>query len=84
MTINEPRQWQAKDIEGKLVQGWYAVLHIPDTDRHDKLVGYKRVPSIFNDEPSNRNGSYWHTIDPSTLRLAPSVGNLFNTENNGQ
>lgn len=84
MTINEPRQWQAKDMEGKWVQGWYAVLHIPDTDRHDKLVGYKRVPSIFNDEPSNRNGSYWHTIDPSTLRLAPSVGNLFNTDTNGQ
>lgn len=64
-----PKKYKAKDLKGEWVTGWYVEIHITETDAHDKVTGHKTVPSIFNDEPGNRNnGGYWHTIQPETLQ----------------
>lgn len=52
---------------GKWIYGYYATLHIARKDNHDVLLGYEEIPSIFNDEPGNRNGPYWHTVKPDTV-----------------
>lgn len=59
----------AKDTAGNEVTGYYVLLHIPETDGHGTVKGYRNVPSIFCDSPGNREGNHWHTIDPSTLRV---------------
>lgn len=65
----QPKKYKAKDVNGDWVTGWYAELHIAETDAHDNVTGHKVVPSLFNDEPGKRgNGGYWHTIQPETLR----------------
>lgn len=75
---NKPKQYVAQDFNGEWVKGWYVELHIANTDDHDRLIGYKTVPSIFNDEAGERTkGSYWRTIIPSTLREVPQQKRLF-------
>lgn len=66
-----PKKYQAKDVQGNLVTGWYVELHQPhyDNDIPDRVVGFDIIPSLFNDEEGARNvGSYWHVIDPTTLQ----------------
>lgn len=73
----EPRRFMAKDLSGKWVTGWYAELHISQTDAHDMLLGHKVVPCLFNDEPGERSkGSYWHEIRPETLQEVVEVKQL--------
>ena len=63
-----PKKYKARDIKtGEWVEGWYVVLNAPLINEHSELIGYEPRPSIFNDEPGNRQGSYWHEIDPKTL-----------------
>lgn len=53
---------------GEWIEGYYAVHHIPETENHDKVIGYKEVHCIFNDEPKNRSkGGYWHEVNPATI-----------------
>lgn len=53
---------------GEWVEGHYAILHIPEKDNHDNVVGYKEYHCIFNDELKNRSkGGYWHTVNPATI-----------------
>lgn len=64
-----PKKYRAKDLKGKMVEGWFVVVHIPhfDRDRH-QIDGFDEVPSLFNDEPGVRNkGGFWHKINPETL-----------------
>lgn len=63
----------AKDTAGNEVTGYYVLLHIPETDGHGTLTGYRNVPSIFCDSPGNRECNHWHTIDPATLRMDNTV-----------
>lgn len=63
----------AKDTAGNEVTGYYVLLHIPETDGHGTVKGYRSVPSIFCDTPGNREGNHWHTIDPATLRMDNAV-----------
>jgi len=64
-----PKRYKAKNLNGEWVTGWYVEVHISETDEHDRLIGHKTVPSLFNDEPGERyKGSYWHTIQPETLQ----------------
>lgn len=62
-------RFRGKDIKtGEWIEGFYAPLHIAMTDNHDKVTGFKEIPSIFNDEPGERSkGGYWHTVDPNTV-----------------
>lgn len=62
-------RFRGKESEtGKWIEGYYAVHHIEELDAHDKVLGYKEVHCIFNDEPGNRSkGGYWHNINPKTL-----------------
>ena len=62
-------RFRGKGIKtGEWHEGYYAVLHIAESDNHGKHLGYRKVPSIFNDENGERSkGGYWHTIDPATL-----------------
>lgn len=81
--MERPKKYKAKDLQGNWITGWYVEIHIPrfDNDIPDRVVGYDIVPSLFNDEKGERNkGSYWHTIDPSTLREInePEQLNYFN------
>ena len=67
----KPKKYRAKDLQGNLVTGWYAELHIPhyDNDIPDRVVGFDIVPSLFNDEEGERSkGGYWHTIDATSLQ----------------
>ena len=62
-------RFRGKDIKtGEWVECFYAMHHVPETDNHDKVTGFKEVPSIFNDEPGQRSkGSYWHEVDPASV-----------------
>lgn len=62
-------RFRGKDIKtGEWIEGFYAPLHIAMTDNHDKVTGFKEIPSIFNDESGERSkGGYWHTVDPNTV-----------------
>jgi hypothetical protein len=65
-------RFRGKSIkDGEWVEGYFAVLHIPVEEIIDgvlKRTGYKEVPSIFNDEPGNREkGGYWHDVMPATV-----------------
>lgn len=62
-----PTKWRARDEYGEWVEGWYAMLHIPEFSEDYGVVGYKEEPHIFNDEPGYRSGPHWHAIDPATL-----------------
>jgi len=64
-----PKKYRAKDLKGKMVEGWFAVVHIPHFDRDGHQIdGFDEVPSLFNNEPGVRNeGGYWHSIKPETL-----------------
>ena len=71
-------QYQAKEVgTGDTVQGWYAVLHIPNVNAHDIVEGYKERHCLFNDAPGSREGSYWHEIDIETLKPINAQLNLF-------
>ena len=60
-------KFRAKSLKTrKWIFGYYAVLHIAQTD-NDRLLGHDEVPSIFNDEPGNRNDNYWKSVDPDTV-----------------
>lgn len=77
-----PKKYRAKDLNsGKWVNGWYVELHSPhyDTLINGKVIGYDIIPSIFNDSEGERCcGSYWHSIDCSTLEEIKEVQlNLF-------
>lgn len=64
--------FRAREIKtGKLIVGYYAVLHLPefDKDNPDKKVGYSEKYCIFNDTDNRSNGSYWHDIDIDTLEM---------------
>lgn len=56
---------------GKLITGYYAVLHTPIFDRNnpDKATGYTAQHCIFNDLDHRFAGSYWHDIDEDTLEM---------------
>ena len=62
-------KFRAKETEtGEWIYGYYTTLHVARKNSHDKLLGYDEVPSIFNDEPGNRQkGGYWHNVDPLTV-----------------
>jgi hypothetical protein len=62
-------KFRGKDIKtGEWVEGFYAMHHVPETDNHDKVTGFKEIPCIFNDEPGQRSkGSYWHEVDPDSV-----------------
>lgn len=57
--------------DGNWVEGYFAVLHIPEEEVIDgvlKRTGYKEVHSIFNDEPGNRDkGGFWHDVLSATI-----------------
>lgn len=76
----KPRQYSARDINGKYVEGWYVELHSPihgDESNPNKVTGYRPLPYIFNDEEGERGkGGYWHEIVPETLQ--PSDLGLWN------
>lgn len=63
------KKYKAQDLKGNWVTGWYAEMHISETDNHDKLKGYKTIPALFNDEEGVRSkGGYWSEILPNTLQ----------------
>lgn len=77
--MTRPKRYRAKDMQGNCVKGWYVELHLPHYDNAipDRVVGYDIVPSLFNDEEGERSkGSYWHTIDPTTLEEIKEVTQL--------
>ena len=44
-------RFRGKDIKtGEWIEGFYAMHHVPETDNHDKVTGFKEIPCIFNDE----------------------------------
>ena len=72
----QPKKYKAKDLKGEWVIGWYVEIHLTETDAHDKVTGYKTVPSIFNDEPGNRNnGGYWHQSSQARCKKSTSQSN---------
>ena len=67
----KPKKYRAKTLNGEWVSGWYVELHIPrfDPDVPNFLTGFDVIPSLFNDEKGERSkGSYWNTIDQTTLQ----------------
>ena len=45
---------------GKMVEGYYAHQHIANFDADGQhIIDYDEQDTIYNDEPGNRNGSYW-------------------------
>ena len=62
-------KFRGKDAKtGEWRYGFYAVLHIPETNNHAELLGYKEVPSIFNDEQGERGkGGCWHEVRHDTV-----------------
>jgi hypothetical protein len=64
--------FRARELKtGKLIVGYYVVLHLPeyDKDNPDKKVGYTKKHCIYNDTDNRSNGSYWHDIDIDTLEM---------------
>ena len=73
-----PKRYKAKDLDGNIVEGWYAVLHLPEFGEHGEVLRYVEKPHLFNDEPSMRSkGGYWHEIQPQTLREIEQQLTLF-------
>lgn len=68
--MDKPKKYRAVDmITGEMICGWYVEIYLQVMDTHDRLIGYTIKHCIFNDEPGRRSyGSYWHEIDPETLR----------------
>ena len=66
--MEKPSRYKAKDIHGDWVVGWYVELHMARTDKHDNVIGFDVIPSIYNDEPGCRKGCHWHTIKADTLQ----------------
>lgn len=63
---------------GNMVEGYYAHQHIANFDADGQhIIGYKEQDAIYNDEPGNRNGSYWTDIDPETLCQQTSMDDMF-------
>ena len=62
-------KFRGKDARsGEWVYGGFVTLHIARKNNHDELLGYDEVPSIFNDEPGQRQkGGYWHSVIPETV-----------------
>lgn len=57
-----------KEKTGEWVNGFFAYLHIPDMSDSGQITeGFHAIPSIFNDEPGNRNRTYWDTVDQKTV-----------------
>lgn len=64
-------RYKAKDLHGKWVDGYFAILHIPEFDEHDnQLMGLTPSYEIFNDEIGSRKGGYWTTINKDTLCIS--------------
>lgn len=63
---------------GKMVEGYYAHQHIANFDADGQhIIDYDEQDAIYNDEPGNRNGSYWINIDPETLCQQTSMDDMF-------
>lgn len=62
-------RFRGKDIKtGRWVYGYYAVQYLPDmSDDHQTVEGFHEVHAIYNDEPGNRDKSYWTNADPKTI-----------------
>ena len=63
---------------GNMVEGYYAHQHIANFDADGQHINsYDEQDAIFNDEPGNRNGSYWVNIDPETLCQQTGMDDMF-------
>lgn len=63
---------------GDMVEGYYAHQHIANFDADGQHINsYDEQDAIYNDEPGNRNGSYWVNIDPETLCQQTGMDDMF-------
>ena len=63
---------------GNMVEGYYAHQHIANFDADGQHINsYDEQDAIYNDEPGNRNGSYWVNIDPETLCQQTGMDDMF-------
>ena len=72
--IKKPRQFKAKNLKGKEVHGWFVMLHDPIFDDHCKVIGFKDIPALYNDEPAWRGNCFWQHIDIDTLEVYEEGG----------
>lgn len=54
---------------GEWLYGYYVEQHLPeyDADQPDRITGYTHLPMLFNDEPGQRDGCYWHEVKYNTV-----------------
>lgn len=65
-----PIRFRGKDAKtGEWLYGYYVEQHLPeyDTDQPDRITGYTNLPMLFNDEPGQRDGCYWHEVVYNTV-----------------
>ena len=63
---------------GNMIEGYYAHQHIANFDADGQHINsYDEQDAIYNDEPGNRNGSYWVNIDPETLCQQTGMDDMF-------
>lgn len=72
-------RFRARSLKtGEWVEGYYAHQHLANFDADGQhIIDYTEQDAIYNDEPGNRNGSYWVNIDPETLSQQTSMDDMF-------
>lgn len=61
-------KFRGRNEKGEWFYGGFAYQHFADEyDNGQPTQGFTTVAAIFNDEPGNRNGSYWHTVAEHTV-----------------